>query len=787
MKRIAYTLLMIITLIGVYSTFGTIAGAAVDDTLVNTALPLNIKTSPTDFKDISITGFSTLEYGNLVCSIDITNRSMDKDYRVPIYVIGMDQNGKVVEVGSTYININRTTAYINEKQSDGTTKQVIDENNLSTIKRVLITLKTGFSIKSLETGIIGTSSDKMVLQSYGIRRDDKQNKIIVTGNVKDNIKYPFSKENIELVQNGGIVAVGYDKSGNKIEVEGASINVPNGAVKTFEVTFLAGSLIDKVEVMVTGDSNLTVTNRFGNRVEKGKNIITGNIESNPYSQYIQVVAKGYSKGKVVAIDGQTLAVEKNANANYRFEMDQNNNIDKVDVSIREQKNIVGSAELVTYFTHTENSKIIVDALVSSGFYKDKNLGIVATGMDDKNKILETNTQVIPFEGNKSLLKHVTTTLDAGTTIKNVNVELAGVMEDDIKLIKCGYRVENGTWVVTSIIENGNTVSQTAGVELIGYDKNGKTVEVTGYSDTIPSNNTKQYKSILTNTKDVVKIDAKFVGLIKGKITENHSDYQDGNCRVVTGIIINGNAQHNGGIIVIGNDKSGKTVDVDSYYSSLNENTVTPFLLKLNDAKRIVSYKIYTIEAGSISPNLVFEGAGFFQDKDHYTINSVITNGTTINQTPGLLSFGYDKKGKCVDMSMTSPANIPALTSLKCQNYLSNIKQIVSVKSMLYGVKCNTEITAASLRRDAGATSGAYSICLRNGVADQSFTVKFTPYGIKGVVIPEMVQNIQIPKYGAQIVTFNIDFVNMSKVVMKVYDSTNKQVKGAGISDIIYKK
>lgn len=785
MKKLLTFVLFLTFLIGIGNFTGLRVKA--DDQLVNSILNLSIQPSPQDFNDIQLKGFSTLEYGDLVCSIDITNRSLDNDYRVPIYVLGKDSYGNVIEVGSTCVNIGKTTTYKEIKQSDGTLKKVIDENNVSTIKKVLIKLKAGFLIKSLETGIVGQSNDKLVIKDYGIRRDDNQNKIVVTAIVKDNLKYPFSKDNVEILQNGGIVATGYDKVGNKIEVQGATSNIPNGSIKTFEVTFLAGSLIDHVRVSVTGNSDFTINNIYGNRVEKGKNIITGNFESNPFSQFVQIVAKGYSKGEVVAIDGQTIPVDKNANGNYRFEMDQSNNIDKVEVSAREQKNIMSKAELVTYSTHTENSKIIVDALVSSGYYKDKNLGIIATGLDGQNKIVETNTQVIAFQGNKSLLQHVTTTLEAGKQIKKVNVELAGTMDDDIKLVKCGYRVENGTYLVTSIIENGNTVAQTAGVKVIGYNQKDEVIEVSGYSDTINANSTKQYKSILTNTKDISRVDAQIVGLVKGKIQEQHAQYQDGNTKIVSGILLNGNAQHNGGFIAQGLDNKGNIVDIDCFYNSLNENTVTPFILKLNDAKRIASVKTYTVEAGGTSPNMILDGAGYFLDKDRLTINSVITNGTTLVQPAGLVSIGYDTKGTAVDIAVTQAFNVNPLTTSKFQNYLSNIKQISKVKTTMLGVKCPTDLFALITKKDPNSPVVSYNICIRNGSADQNFVVKLTSYDLKGKLLPESSQNVQIQKYGAQVFNFTVDTANTSQFYLKVYDSTNKQVRGKGISDLIYKK
>ena len=84
----------LITLITLMFVSGiTALGVGSDYTLVDSVLPLNVRTSPTNFKDITITGFSTLEYGNLVCNLTVMNRSTDTDYRVPIYVIGKDTTG----------------------------------------------------------------------------------------------------------------------------------------------------------------------------------------------------------------------------------------------------------------------------------------------------------------------------------------------------------------------------------------------------------------------------------------------------------------------------------------------------------------------------------------------------------------------------------------------------------------------------------------------------------------------------------------------------------------------
>jgi len=184
--------------------------------------------------------------------------------------------------------------------------------------------------------------------------------------------------------------------------------------------------------------------------------------------------------------------------------------------------------------------------------------------------------------------------------------------------------------------------------------------------------------------------------------------------------------------------------------------------------------------------LVLDGAGYYLDQNRMLVNAVVTNGTTLQQQAGIVSIGYDTKGKAVDMNVTSPTYIAPLTVIKLQNSLSNPK-VSSVKSILYGVKCSTGILATSFRKDTSSTAGMFSMCIQNGSADQAFTVKYTAYDKKGKSLGEIVQNVVIPKYGAQIVYFSIDTVNVYKAYVKVYDSTNKQVKTKGISDLVYSK
>jgi len=767
MKKTLCTLLCFIMVFGVISIYTPVAA---DDYVVNQALPLNIQPVPAEFSGVTFlnTSFSSIEYGDLVCSIDIQNTSTNA-YMLPIYINGKDSGGKIIEVGSININIPQASS-----------------SYPVTVKKQIIRLKAGFFIKSLETGLIGKSNDNIVLSSYGVRRDDSQNKIIVTGNVKDNYPYPYSKDVTVIKQNAGIVAQGYDSNGKVVEVQGDTSNVPNGMVKTFELTFSAGSMISRVDAHVTGNSQTSVVNLFGTRVEKGKNIITGNIENNPYNQYIQVIAKGYSLGKVVAVDGLTLSVEKNANANYRFELDQHNGFDKVEVQIRKQEEIVGKADLIAYSTLTVNSKIIVDALVSSGYYKDKNLGIIISGMNIQGSLLETNAAVVPFRGNGCIIQHVTASLDAGDAIKMVKAELAGTMEDDIVLKQCGKRVENDTYLVTNIIENGNTVAQTAGVMVLGMDANGKIIEVTGYSDNIPANSTKQYKSILTNTKDIKNVKAEFVGLVKGDLQEQHAMYNDANNTVVSGILLNGTAKQDSGIIAMSKDKKGNIIDINCLYSTLNENTITPFLIRLNNTN-FGSINTYTAEASKLKPVLNLDGAGFFKQENTGIVNAVITNGTSLPQQCGIISIGYNSKGKAVDMNAMPPININAQTVMKVQNSFNNIDQISTAKSYLYGINCSTGLLASSFRKAPDNRSAEYSLCITNGASEQTFNIVTTIYDKTTKKATESTSSIRISKYSAGVVKINIDLQNTLKAYLKIYDSTGKKLTGKGISDLAYQK
>lgn len=755
---------------------------AADVMLVNSAVPINFVTTANP--DIQLSGFTALEYGDLKCKITIKNTSITNDYRLPIYFLGKDENGKVIETNATYLNIGKSPTKDIQNPNKTITK-VLDTDHITTAE-VEIPLKAGFFIKSVECGVVPKTSDKISIYNYGIRRDDKQNKIIVTGIVNDNIQYPFSAKDTEIHQNGGFVAIGYDKNNKIVEVQGASDNVPNGAVKNFEVVFLAGSLIDHLELRPTGGSDQTFNNVFGSRVEKGKTIITGNIENNPYSQYSQVFVTGSRNNKVVDVDGQTMSIEKNANANYRFELNENDLTD-VQVNARQQKDIAGKGELLTYSTHREHGTVIVDALVSSGYYKAKNLGIIVDGLDKDGKSIETNSAVTNFSDNKCEVKHVTTTLNAGDRIQDVKAGLAGDLEDEIKLRDYSYRVENGNYLVTSIIENGNTIDQTAGVAVTGYDSKGNKVEVTGYSDKLPANTTKQYTSLLKNTKEISKASAELVGIVKNKVEAESAYCKDANNVIVSGILLNGSGKHNAGYIAIGLDSKNRVVDTDCFYGPLDEDTVQPFYLTLNKANKVSKVKTQLVEETSLNPSVVLNGSGCYLDKDHIQINSVVTNGTTLPQQVGVISIGYDTKGRIVDTSISGAAQVPQSTVMKIQSTLTNINKVSYSKSILYGVKCPTDIYCAYTQQLPNSNVRQYNLCIRNGAGDQDFTVKTTMYDLKGKLITPTVQTFHVVKYAPQLAAIQYDPTTVSKVVVQVYDSSNKKVSGKGVSDIIYKK
>lgn len=740
--------------------------AAADTVTPSQALSLNVQPHTSYYAGISISGTTTLNYGDLACNLSVYNTDSNKGYRVPIYIKGMDASGRVIEVESACIDMPKA-------QPSG--------KSGNTPVNVLVSMKAGYSIKSLETGIVdiparspGDGKPLPELFAYGVRRDDVLNKVIVTGIVKNTV--PHSTDTPDVPINGGIVAAGYGGGTDIIEVQGASGNIPNESVQTFEVTLLAGSLIKNTTVDLIGNQGVPFSNIYGSRLEKGTNIITGSLENNAFNQYIQLVALGLSNDRVVDIGGKTFDVKKNSQINYRFELNQKNDIDQVLIMARQQSSIDGGAEVVAKCFYREDNSIKVLALVSSGYYKDKNLGITVSGLDKSGQIVETNTNTIPFSGNKCQLQLVTTSLKAVTLIDKVKVELAGSMEDNIKLIKYGYRIENNACLVTSVVENGNTIPQIAGVKVSGYNKAGNVVEITGYSTNIPANGTMQFNSTLTDTKDIFKVTAEFVGLVKGKLQAYTSSFNSSNSTEVTGILVNGDIKQQAGIVVVGKDSKGNIIDTNCLYQPLEGNSVTPFRITVsnNNLRPITSISTYTVEANSLTSELLLNAVGCCPDVDKLKINAVVTNGTSVSQMAGIVSIGYDGNGKPIDIVATAPQSIAPLTVTRVQNSMEG-KNAANVRSLLYGVPCSTGILATAIKQDTKTKSGTYLLCIQNGSADQDFKVTSTSYDKKGKKISDNVQTVRVERYCAKVASISYNLDNVSKITLKVLDATGKRI------------
>jgi hypothetical protein len=479
-------------------------------------------------------------------------------------------------------------------------------------------------------------------------------------------------------------------------------------------------------------------------------------------------------------------------------MNEKNNIKALNIKYREQKQVVASGDLIDYYVVDENGKAVIAALVSSGYYKSKKLGIMAEAIDTKlNRVKEVNTDFKNFSANKFEVKMVTTTLDTGSS-NNVDTkltaEIVGRLEDTIKLHDYGWRVENGKIIVTSVVENGNTVAQTIGVRINGYDKDGKLIEVSGYSDKLEANSTKQYKTILNNTNQIVKVDTTentdkdLLPIVKDKLESRYAECKDANKLFVSGILLNGSRKHLAGFLALGKDSNGTIISADCYYGNLSEDSVSSFYLELNNADSIKRVDKYIVEEGifsAVSENapaiemgegVFMNGYGFYKnDNGSIGIHAVVSNRTSLQQSLGLFSIGYDKNKNIVELAVERKSKVDANYMVRMQGRLEKSDVIKNVITSLVGVACKTQVLATMTEIKNNYVY--YSAAVQNGDVDQKFTLKFTSYDLKGKLLsPVSQQDSLIANNSIYIFKKQFNKNTVSKVIVEIFDASKKLIK-----------
>jgi len=189
-------------------------------------------------------------------------------------------------------------------------------------------------------------------------------------------------------ENITVLAVGYDKSGNIIEIKTKTEFRMSGTTGVFQFMMDKGKQLDKVDIQAIG----TIEEPYkvlAQTMVKEKDYVEAwiAVRTGP-GQYMNAVAKGFNKnGKLVEINGASEFVMSNHATVFKIKLNAINDIEKVQFLVL----IDDQTYVVDYGTYIKNGRLIVTAVVKNG--SGQNITARVTPYDAKGKELniQTNT------------------------------------------------------------------------------------------------------------------------------------------------------------------------------------------------------------------------------------------------------------------------------------------------------------------------------------------------------------------------------------------------------------
>ena len=156
------------------------------------------------------------------------------------------------------------------------------------------------------------------------------------------------------------------------------------------------------------------------------------------------------------------------------------------------------AQLLASGYYTNNGVINVSGVVQNSTV-GHNVGMLAVGYDASGKAVEV-TSADSYLGGSDVGTFIVQ-LKATKLIKSVKVSVIDPVEDAVKSLQTGDRLENGKLVVTGSIQNRNKGGQ-AGVIVVGDNGGGKVLEVNTTSGYLSSNEIATFQAELEAGKAV---------------------------------------------------------------------------------------------------------------------------------------------------------------------------------------------------------------------------------------------------------------------------------------------
>ncbi|WP_052759540.1 hypothetical protein [Paenibacillus sp. DMB20] len=272
-------------------------------------------------------------------------------------------------------------------------------------------------------------------------------------------------------------------------------------------------------------SNITVLEST-NKLVNGKMKVSFDVQNGGSGTEAGFYVLGYSEnGKVIEAVGDSSFMTSNEIGTFEVDLDSGSKIKKVEVKPAGEAG--SKAVLLASGTRTEKSGIEVSAVVQNST-QGRKVGVMAVGYDASGKAVEVGSAQSYLGGGEVATYNLR--LKAANLVKNVELTTFDSEVDGVKLLQTGSRLENGKFVVTGSVQNGNEGGQ-VGVVVVGKNAKGKVLEVnttSGYLGSVEINDfvaefdagkaVASYKVIITGNSRAPKIIAEGFTRINNKLS-----------------------------------------------------------------------------------------------------------------------------------------------------------------------------------------------------------------------------------------------------------------------------
>jgi len=235
---------------------------------------------------------------------------------------------------------------------------------------------------------------------------------------------------------------------------------------------------------------------------------------------------------------------------------------------------------------------------------------------------------------------------------------------NIEVVSANSVLDNGKIKVTATIKNNASISQNAGVVVVGKDANGKAIETRevhemhstwGYPIELASNTEKTFDVYLEKGSKITSVEVLPSGNSQELIMLSSGYYKENGKVIITGVVENGSNQDRVvGMITEGIDVAGKVVEVKSDFSKdktfgnaevVEAKSAYTFEIVLDSASLIDNVRVNVTGKGTDVKVLSY---GVRTENAQVIVTGVVENGTTSEKVLELQGITYDAEGNQIE-------------------------------------------------------------------------------------------------------------------------------------------